>query len=1269
MPFRVSPSRIAAYFYHDCPKQLRLGMATATERQSAGLPVTDFDTSPVLRAILEAGHQWEETVVRQLGDRVHIAPGDGLLRDRQFSPQATIDLLRQIQPGEFIYQATLRPPSPFYAHFGIDPSLVQFSDNRPDLIECLERDGQRLLRVIDVKRGDKLSLIYRIQVILYALQLEFVLAECGIDAQVDPMGGAWLGEAPTYEPFPLSTLRPHVEQFLQHGLKAIAQQSPEETFWHINFRCERCGWFDHCRTQAREQDDLSRINKLTSAGKEYLNSLDIRTVRQLGQFLQTPDASQLLSQCASLKGEKHFLQNKVQALHANAAVGHGTASPALPIREDVAVTITIQREPLGRSHYLVGMLVEPSSRKTKDAWTAVLGDLTSTFYPDGKARPYILIAEQPNQVNQIRQDFIQLLVRLMQAVDAFNSPREWKDQLSLQCYLNTDMEKQMLQEWLLEAVADPEVGEDAMRLLLWLQAPELLDLEEHPEEHLPYPAVTLQRVLALLFALPIDISYTLWDTLPALGSTFQYRYNSYYHYQLAQVLQPQAIHSAWYQGQTQRLESLRTEVKMYLYALSALRESIRRQVGENALFSWAAKFQMPRVADIQDPNLSRLAFFVRYEQMIDHEEVRNARSEPREVQIEQGMALLLQAVSPTEFEVIPPANMPLEANPFGMFLLARDSSEGRREQLAFKDRAYASNFGVISQLNVVRVPLQQILLDDDGIPRRIYLSKPASFKAGLVSRGDRFLLLPCHTDFNTSKVIGCLQKLDREGAGLFGELLASPANACCPLPLPSSIEDVLQEIEGHLSLSDSQLEAFGAIREQQVTAVWGPPGTGKTHFLGTVLLALAHAYARNDQPLRILVTGQSHYAIENVLRKLLQLRSSMPATPTLTVAKAGDWKMQQPSGAAVFNDKGLEADLINQNIVIVGATVYATWKAISGGLKPFDVVVVDEASQVRVSEASIPISLVKQKGRLVLTGDDYQLPPIVKGIYPEPQPGQPALHRSIFELIASSIGAPDPVQRARAISDIPYFKMLLENRRMNDVLNSLVSRLLYGDGYHPATDEIASQRLRYQAPNGCSELVNLCLDPNYPVVVVLADSPMATSENRLEAEIVRELVLALKDGLQTEEGNLYPDNQFFNDGVFIVCPHRAQNHLVRRLLKRERDWEPRSDTVDKMQGQEAQAVIVSYGVSDPEYAAQEAEFIYSRNRLNVSITRAKSKCVMILSRQLLEAPPSVWDSPQVAEGLGFMRGVVQLVRQYGETTEATSAGVELTIYRLSAVTL
>jgi len=63
--------------------------------------------------------------------------------------------------------------------------------------------------------------------------------------------------------------------------------------------------------------------------------------------------------------------------------------------------------------------------------------------------------------------------------------------------------------------------------------------------------------------------------------------------------------------------------------------------------------------------------------------------------------------------------------------------------------------------------------------------------------------------------------------------------------------------------------------------------------------------------------------------------------------------------------------------------------------------------------------------------------------------------------------------------------------------------------------------------------------------------------------------------------------------------------------------------VDKMQGQECEAVIVSYGVSDVEYAMNEKEFIYSLNRLNVAITRARSKTIVFLPRPLLEAerPP------------------------------------------------
>jgi hypothetical protein len=103
--------------------------------------------------------------------------------------------------------------------------------------------------------------------------------------------------------------------------------------------------------------------------------------------------------------------------------------------------------------------------------------------------------------------------------------------------------------------------------------------------------------------------------------------------------------------------------------------------------------------------------------------------------------------------------------------------------------------------------------------------------------------------------------------------------------------------------------------------------------------------------------------------------------------------------------------------------------------------------------------------------------------------------------------------------------------------------------------------------------------------------------------------------------------------------------------------------VDKMQGQEADAVIVSYGVADPEFALREAEFIYGLNRLNVAITRARSKCVVCLPRPLLDATPQVLDVEAAAAGLAFMRSLVAGAESVGEELVFEGDAVEARVIR------
>ena len=84
-----------------------------------------------------------------------------------------------------------------------------------------------------------------------------------------------------------------------------------------------------------------------------------------------------------------------------------------------------------------------------------------------------------------------------------------------------------------------------------------------------------------------------------------------------------------------------------------------------------------------------------------------------------------------------------------------------------------------------------------------------------------------------------------------------------------------------------------------------------------------------------------------------------------------------------------------------------------------------------------------------------------------------------------------------------------------------------------------------------------------------------------------------------------------------------------------------------MSMKERQAVVVSYGVGDIEQAIGEGEFIYSRNRLNVSLTRGKKKTIVFLTEALLNFPIEALgvDNKEVLEGISFLCGFKRFMSQ------------------------
>ncbi len=185
LPKFVSPSRIARYYFQECARYLRYSSTPKSQREEEGVPAAPHDFRPVSNAILETGYLWEEQVIDEhLADTVTIAAAeDGVpVRERVHSSDQTRDLLEKSQPGDWIYQGTLVTPNTFYERYGLDRSVVQFTECRPDLIECFETDeGDTRLRVTDVKASTGLKLSHRIQATMYSLILDSVLQDAGID--------------------------------------------------------------------------------------------------------------------------------------------------------------------------------------------------------------------------------------------------------------------------------------------------------------------------------------------------------------------------------------------------------------------------------------------------------------------------------------------------------------------------------------------------------------------------------------------------------------------------------------------------------------------------------------------------------------------------------------------------------------------------------------------------------------------------------------------------------------------------------------------------------------------------------------------------------------------------------------------------------------------------------------------------------------------------------------------------------------------------------
>ena len=1223
-PYNLSPSRIARYYHFGCDRFLRYAATPGSHRQTDGVPKPPQDGNPVARAVLEGGYAWEDRLLDEhLAARIHVAPGDPAhRRDLAWTVEESVLRLQDVPVGGFLYQPTLRTPPAFYDRFQLDAELLSFSDCRPDLIEVREANGRRLLRVHDAKASSHQKLTHRVQVALYALIIETLLEDAGLEAiGVDPVGGVWLAGEDEPGLFDIDRVRSGLEAFIRNRLTAIFTESAANAFWHLNFRCEWCEWFESCRDEAEATRDVSLVPNLTIHARRYLAQLDppLDTLDAFGNALCQDDADEVLAGVASLAGKRLRLRKLVNSLAKDSPFAIGGASVSLPRGENVRFVLTLQTEPVGGRVYVWGF--------HRTGGRGVFGE--------DAERTIIRVAANDHEETllTLHREFVRELHDRLLRVHQHNDGLAFEEKLSLQCYVFDTYEESLLLGILVGLLDDPDVGPLALDLFFHFQSPELLAAQAHPDGAVFFPLVVLNRIVKDLVALPVPVVYRFADVNRLLqpeefGS--QYKESDFFTFRYSNQLKSDAIFHAWTKERADLLDAVSDEIGRRLRGADSVLRGFRERAEKHPhtrLVAYAPKFRLPATVDIADPYLSRLAFVVRFEEISRCLAARERRTRPFEERLAAGSVIPFIYQKDGRYRTSRPVDIDWDEL-FPRYLLSAHDEPGESAQMRYDD------FG---NKRSVRPPKHAVALAEvvDRVPDptehghawyRLQLKASRGFPGLHV--GGSYLLHERFTDWTSPKLLDELRALDEEPAPCsLARLVTDPGRYRGTPPDVDVLHAPGLALGKQHGMTSSQLAAFDGVLRHTLQLVWGPPGTGKTWFLAMTVLSMLEASRQAGRPCRVVVTAFTHAAIDNLLRRIRKLQKERAVLQEkLAIGKC---VRSEDPGAGIQAVPKNEAFpwLCTNERAVLGATVWRLLGTVPpGDASLTDLVVVDEASQVKVAEAALAVRRIRTGGRLVLAGDHRQLPPIVQGTYPDPEPGEPLLHRSIFE----AVRAADPEGACSAT--------LLENFRMCKELCRFPAETLYHPDYRPANDDIANQRLAFDATKTDDPFVARALDPSNPLVVVIIDGVRATAENVFEAELAGRLGLALREQAGLPDGD-DGDRRFWSDHLFVVTPHHVQRRAVVRALQGGRDWQvpPFVDTVDKMQGQECAAVIVSYGVSDLELALREKEFIYSLERLNVAITRAQKKCVVFLPRPLLEPDLEAFADDDVAEGIAFMQ--------------------------------
>lgn len=408
-------------------------------------------------------------------------------------------------------------------------------------------------------------------------------------------------------------------------------------------------------------------------------------------------------------------------------------------------------------------------------------------------------------------------------------------------------------------------------------------------------------------------------------------------------------------------------------------------------------------------------------------------------------------------------------------------------------------------------------------------------------------------------------------------------------------------------------------KNEPLTFIWGPPGTGKTHTLAKIVVDYL------SRKKRVLMVSQSNISVDGATNRVIgmsknkfplgtiirygfpkdeSLRNSDDYNSYRFVLSANEElytefkELRKEMNNLKYNDPRLKevAERLNQiqnrfkeeeNVLVQNASFVATTitkATVSKAIyeQKFDLVLFDEASMAYVPQVIFAASLAKSN--FVCLGDYQQLPAIayIKGS---------ALSYDIFRYVGID-------QAVRKKMNHDWLCMLEVQRRMHPVIAEFLSKNMYFNQLISSKEMLdATSYLADLGPFKSSPFAFIDLSNSYSICTKTYDSSYV---NVLSAFVSMSLAIRLR---------IY--------GVGIITPYNAQARLIRSMIRGlGLESKIECSTVHQFQGSEKSIII--FDAVDCYLRKFANDLLTSDRLINVAISRAKGKFIFVGNKDYLE---------------------------------------------------